>query len=333
MVRLFLNWHNINHQLGSWIRDNKSLRWSVGIKFVQFQYNASVNRGIGTCPFKALFGMEPHIGLKSTLIPSSKWSEIRCEQDVVRILNTVKINDQLVNKEKEMDIDEVDDDEEEHDEDDDRIDGDLENEINDLLEKERRAEEEEERKRQEEEKERARTIENIPVETIEQIVINTNAASIRKTRASVNNKQGKNADKMVNNSDKLLGRAAIGDSVVFFVSEFDRGLADPPNILCKVIDIDKHHNYQLACGAGILNRYLPRNAFQTIPSTIEYPINRETIVTPREAVTILSVGEGQGFVKCECLGQCKTKRCKCMSMSLKCKSRCHGTNNSCLNKE
>jgi hypothetical protein len=31
--------------LGTWIRENKSLKWSVGLNFVQFQYNTSFNRG------------------------------------------------------------------------------------------------------------------------------------------------------------------------------------------------------------------------------------------------------------------------------------------------
>jgi hypothetical protein len=31
--------------LGTWIRENKSMQWSIGIKFVQFQYNSAYNRG------------------------------------------------------------------------------------------------------------------------------------------------------------------------------------------------------------------------------------------------------------------------------------------------
>ncbi len=157
--------------------------------------------------------------------------------------------------------------------------------------------------------------------------------NIRTTRARVSEIQEKNAKKVVTASERLLGTAKIGDNVVYLSSEFDRGIADPPNILCKVIDIDSHQNYQLACGAGILNRYMPRNAFQIVGETIEFPINRVKIVSPREAIAVLSVGGGQGFTKCECNGQCKTKRCSCFKENLKCKSRCHGSNKSCCNKE
>jgi IS30 family transposase len=32
--------------LGTWIRQNKSLKWSIGIKFVQLQYNSTHNKGM-----------------------------------------------------------------------------------------------------------------------------------------------------------------------------------------------------------------------------------------------------------------------------------------------
>ncbi len=46
---------------------------------------------------------------------------------------------------------------------------------------------------------------------------------------------------MISRNDQLLGKASFGDSVVFITSEFDRGLTDPPNILCKVIDTNVHY--------------------------------------------------------------------------------------------
>ncbi len=48
----------------------------------------------------------------------------------------------------------------------------------------------------------------------------------------------------------------------------------------------------LACGAGILSRYLPHNAFQTISSDIDFAVNRKKNVTLREAVSILSLDGG-----------------------------------------
>ena len=157
--------------------------------------------------------------------------------------------------------------------------------------------------------------------------------SILETRSKTNELQEKNAIKVVSNNDRLLGKASIGDTVVFFSSNFDLGLADPPNILCKIIDIDSHMNYQLACSVGILDKYMARNAFQIVNETVDFQVARDKMVGPREAVRLLSLGNGQGFLMCNCTGQCKTKRCSCYKHSLKCKSKCHGANNSCSNKE
>ena len=139
---------------------------------------------------------------------------------------------------------------------------------------------------------------------------------------------------MVNNNDKLLGKASIGDAVVFFTSDFDRGIADPPNILCKVIDIDSHFIYQLACTVGILDKYVARNAFQILSDTVEFSISRDKMISPREAVRLLSLGNGQGFIYCECkTGTCKTRRCKCFGNNLHCKWKCHAIlNKACINK-
>ena len=208
------------------------------------------------------------------------------------------------------------------------IDGDLKNELDELNrmenEKLRIAELESEKNA---EKENNNTNNNI------QLNNNNRQQSIIKTRSKANVLQEKNAIQVVSHNDRLLGKASIGDTVVFFSSEFDRGIADPPNILCKVIDIDSHMNYQLACTVGILDKYMARNAFQLVQDTVDFQISREKMISPREAVRLLSIGNGQGFIMCECNGQCKTKRCKCFKMALKCKSRCHGMNKSCANKE
>ena len=152
---------------------------------------------------------------------------------------------------------------------------------------------------------------------------------ILKTRSKTNDMQEKNAAQMITNNDRLLGKANIGDTVVFFSSEFDRGISDPPNILCKVIDIDAHMNYELACSVGILDKYMARNAFQIVKETVDFQISRDKMISPREAVRLLSIGNGQGFIYCNCTGQCKTGRCKCFKMKLK--SKCHQSNKNCAN--
>ncbi|KRY03235.1 hypothetical protein T03_2536, partial [Trichinella britovi] len=40
-------------------------RWSMGLKFVQWQINVSIHETTGQSPFKVTFGEEPRIGLES----------------------------------------------------------------------------------------------------------------------------------------------------------------------------------------------------------------------------------------------------------------------------
>jgi hypothetical protein len=159
-------------------------------------------------------------------------------------------------------------------------------------------------------------------------------ASIVKTRTRANNLQEKNSEKMVSNNEKLLGKASIGDIVVVFTIDFDRGIANPPNILCKVIDIDSHFIYQLACSVVILEKYVARIAFQIVSDTVDFSISRDKMVSPREAVRLLSLRNGQGFIYCECkTGTCKIRRCKCFANNLHCKSKCYSiVNSNCINK-
>jgi hypothetical protein len=60
---------NVENMLRAWMKDNKSKKWSVGLKFVQFQKNSSYHRIIGRSPYKALFGCELKVGLMTSNLP------------------------------------------------------------------------------------------------------------------------------------------------------------------------------------------------------------------------------------------------------------------------
>ena len=49
------------------MRENKSTKWSVGLKFVQWEINISKHETIKSNPFKVTFGEETKVGLNSTL--------------------------------------------------------------------------------------------------------------------------------------------------------------------------------------------------------------------------------------------------------------------------
>ncbi|KRX30422.1 KRAB-A domain-containing protein 2, partial [Trichinella murrelli] len=55
----------VQDKLAIWMRENGCKRWSMGLKFVQWQINVSIHETTGQSPFKVTFGEEPRIGLES----------------------------------------------------------------------------------------------------------------------------------------------------------------------------------------------------------------------------------------------------------------------------
>ena len=56
---------------------------------------------------------------------------------------------------------------------------------------------------------------------------------------------------MLSQAEKLMAKAKVGDNCILYVTEFDRGLADAPHNLCKIINTKDDNTFQSACAAGI----------------------------------------------------------------------------------
>ncbi|XP_068235771.1 KRAB-A domain-containing protein 2-like [Palaemon carinicauda] len=76
----------IQDKLKIWMYENQSSRWTIGVHFVQWQINISEHETIKTSPFKVMFGMEPKVGLASTVIPPNMLGNIRTEEYLDTIL-------------------------------------------------------------------------------------------------------------------------------------------------------------------------------------------------------------------------------------------------------
>ena len=50
------------------------------------------------------------------------------------------------------------------------------------------------------------------------------------------------------------------------------------------------------CSVGILEKCVARNAFQIVSDTVDFSISRDKMVSPREAVRLISLANGQGFI-------------------------------------
>jgi len=93
----------VKRLLSIWIRTTGRKDWATGIKVVQFQYNRAYNKNLESSPFKVLFGIDPPVGLQSTIIPNSKYPELYTETDLNNALNDE--NDESDESEDEVAID------------------------------------------------------------------------------------------------------------------------------------------------------------------------------------------------------------------------------------
>ena len=76
---------DIKDMLISWLGDNDTSDWPMGLKFVQFQKNTSYHSGIKQSPYKALFGVEARVGLRSTALPEEVLKTMVTEDDLLGV--------------------------------------------------------------------------------------------------------------------------------------------------------------------------------------------------------------------------------------------------------
>ncbi|XP_031332774.1 KRAB-A domain-containing protein 2-like [Photinus pyralis] len=78
---------DIENMLASWMADNKTTKWSEGLRYVQFMKNRAFHSGIKQSPYKAMFGMDPRVGLSTSSLPSEIFKDINDEEDLTKVIN------------------------------------------------------------------------------------------------------------------------------------------------------------------------------------------------------------------------------------------------------
>ena len=78
-------------RLHLWMSDNKTTKWSLGLKFVQISKNNSYHSTIKCSPFYATFGKEMSNGLYSTVIPKEILEKLITEEELQESLVSVNI--------------------------------------------------------------------------------------------------------------------------------------------------------------------------------------------------------------------------------------------------
>ncbi|CAF1013044.1 unnamed protein product [Brachionus calyciflorus] len=291
---------DIKKMLATWMRDNKSTKWSVGLKFVQLKKNHSHHTGIKCTPYKAVFGIDTPLGLSSIAIPVEEWSKLETAKQLFDAVGYEYSDDELGNEE-DNDEGEVD------------VFDPKEFDLNELT----------------------ITPPEVPSVYIPIDSIDKAANELLGIRESVRENQEKQAESMRTRSKKYLPEANIGDYVLLPIPDVDKGLTEAPNLICRIIDIEYERSlYELACEVGVFTEMFARNCFDLVKdSNILLNIRTDkTVKGVRAAVTELSIGGGQGMIKCNCTSQCSTNRCSCKKSKLLCNSKCHGSNPGCKNK-
>ncbi|XP_023233514.1 uncharacterized protein LOC111633211 [Centruroides sculpturatus] len=81
---------DIENMLCTWMQDNKSDRWSEGLRFVQFMKNRAYHSGFKRTPYEALFGCKPKVGLTSSFLPEDVLKDINTEEQLEKVIESVK---------------------------------------------------------------------------------------------------------------------------------------------------------------------------------------------------------------------------------------------------
>jgi len=74
--------------LASWMTDKKSTNWSIGLKFKQFMKNRAHHAGINMTPYKAMFGVDPRVGLATSNLPNDLIASINVEDELENLTST-----------------------------------------------------------------------------------------------------------------------------------------------------------------------------------------------------------------------------------------------------
>ncbi|KAK9717495.1 CENP-B N-terminal DNA-binding domain [Popillia japonica] len=163
-------------------------------------------------------------------------------------------------------------------------------------------------------------------------------ASILSNRDECHSGQKKAGEKMVLSAAKKLPPLKIGDCVLLPVEKIDRGPSDMQNLICVIV-AHKNGVFQLGSSVGKIKGWY--NRADIVAADCQF-LNVENVpdkyISVREAISGVSLRDGQGYFKCSCKPskkQCQTNRCVCFKKKIKClikcNSRCH-TSATCLNK-
>jgi hypothetical protein len=98
---------DIENLLASWMKDNHSTDRLNGLRYVQFMKNRSLHLGIKQSLYKAMFGIEPRVGLATSALPSAVIKIIHDEDELKKVIEQVNAKEQQNGTEDQEDAEET----------------------------------------------------------------------------------------------------------------------------------------------------------------------------------------------------------------------------------
>ncbi|CAI6361140.1 unnamed protein product [Macrosiphum euphorbiae] len=81
----------IENMLAIWLQDNKTNKWSNGLRFVQLMKNRAYHHGTKHSPYEVMFGTPPKIGLTSSLLPANIIEKLKTEEELQVDLDSIEV--------------------------------------------------------------------------------------------------------------------------------------------------------------------------------------------------------------------------------------------------
>ena len=225
---------DIKDMLVAWLGDNDTTDWTIGLKFVQFQKNASHHSGIKCPPFAALLCADAKMGLTSSSLPHEVLSKLQSEDDLLARVcqETTPKNDNSapVSSPSEISLQEP-------------------NEITTTTSHPSSVPGERFPTTSESSSEVHILSDTSSTDTTSADIASSQQA-IKISRKRANEAQQQQAERMVKRSKRIMTTVKVGDNVTVPVPNVDRGRADPRNLIGVVLDISDADMYTIAVKGG-----------------------------------------------------------------------------------
>lgn len=89
---------DVQNMLMTWMKDENCEKWSEGLRFVQLMKNRAYHDGIKRSPYKAMFGCDVKVGLKSSDLPSEIIDYVVTEEQLEELITNQKEQEQSIDE-------------------------------------------------------------------------------------------------------------------------------------------------------------------------------------------------------------------------------------------